>query len=50
LHGMLHLAGWDDSREQQRRKMSVREDEGLSRAKAEGKLLWELHGPQDGRQ
>ncbi|MFH0881418.1 MAG: rRNA maturation RNase YbeY [bacterium] len=50
LHGMLHLAGWDDSREELRRKMSVREDEGLSRAKAGEKLLWELHGPHDGRQ
>jgi len=50
LHGMLHLAGWDDSNADQKSRMSAREDEGLSRAKPEGKYLWTLHGPQGGRQ
>ena len=48
LHGMLHLAGWDDSSAERRRKMANREDEGLERARTDGKYLWEFQGPQDG--
>lgn len=51
LHGVLHLAGFDDSDEEQRQAMSRREDEGLKSVKKEnGSFHWTVHEPHDGRQ
>lgn len=47
LHGMLHLAGWEDSDEAERGKMSLREDEGLARGRGEGEFPWSISPPNE---
>jgi len=46
LHGLLHLAGWSDKTEAERKKMSTREDEGLKRASEKtGSFNWVIKDP-----
>lgn len=43
LHGILHVAGWEDASDEERGAMSRREDEGLKRARRDGEELpWRL--------
>ncbi len=50
LHGVLHLAGWDDDTAAKRRAMNDREDEGLARAGREtGVLAWQVNYPVEQR-
>jgi rRNA maturation RNase YbeY len=46
LHGLLHLAGWDDRSDEDRENMAAREDEGLKRAKRpDCSLPWHVQAP-----
>ncbi|MCB2213037.1 rRNA maturation RNase YbeY [bacterium] len=50
LHGILHLAGWDDDTAAKRRAMNNREDEGLARAgRGTGVLAWQVNHPVEQR-
>jgi probable rRNA maturation factor len=43
IHGMLHIAGWEDDTSEKRAKMSKREDESLNRAdKDADRLIWQF--------
>ena len=44
LHGVLHLAGWDDATDEDRTRMAEREDTGLERAREGGDTIpWQIH-------
>lgn len=43
VHGLLHVCGWDDASDEERKAMSRREDEGLTRARGgAGALPWTI--------
>jgi len=50
LHGVLHLAGWDDNTAAKREAINRREDKGLARVgRVTGVLSWQINEPADTR-
>ncbi len=47
VHGVLHLAGWNDSNEAEKREMTKREDDALARIlKRKDRFPWEVVPPK----